>query len=288
MNILQPFIAKTGLIVKGIMRVVGTGAIAFPMGTTAERPPMEDGLVRFNTQLLVWEKSVSGAWVPEVSVADVTALIATQATEWLASGLTPTYISTTSFSVPGDRTATFVVGRRVKTTNTAGTRYSRITASSFASTITTITVVSDSGTLDSGITALFFGILNSVNSSFPASLAIQTPVLTQPTIVNPEYTEQILTDAATTAWNMNNGHIAKWTITATGRVLGTPTNYKVGGQYQILIRLTTPSTMTPTMPSIFKFQYDILPDFTTSSYTLMTMTWSTEHTKFLVTVGPGF
>jgi len=97
-----------------------------------------------------------------------------------------------------------------------------------------------------------------------------------------------LVDGASVSWNMDNGHIAKWTITATGRTLTAPTNIKTGGQYQLLVKLDTPSTMTPTFNSIFKFQYDVVPDFTTSSYTMLTMIWSSEHSKLLVFPAPGF
>lgn len=106
--------------------------------------------------------------------------------------------------------------------------------------------------------------------------------------LNPAQVEVTLTDGATVNWDMDTGHIAKWTITATGRTLAAPTNYKTGGQYQLLIKLNTPSTMTPTWPSIFKFPFDVAPDLTTSSYTLFTLAWSTEHTKFLVFYSPGF
>lgn len=107
-------------------------------------------------------------------------------------------------------------------------------------------------------------------------------------LTNPTITEQVLTDAATTTWDMNAGHEARWTIGATGRTLAAPTNYKVGGQYQLTIGLTTPATMTPTWPAIFKFPYDTAPDLTTSSYTVLTLVWSVAHTKFLVSYAPGF
>lgn len=86
--------------------------------------------------------------------------------EWIASGLTPTYVSATSFTVTGDQTSVLTVGRRVRTTNTGGTIYSTISASVFSS-VTTVTVVNDSGTLDSGLSVVSYGIQNSANSSIP-------------------------------------------------------------------------------------------------------------------------
>lgn len=91
--------------------------------------------------------------------------------QWTASGLTPTYISTTSFSVTGDQTSALHVGRRLKTTNTGGTIYSTITASVYGS-VTTVTVVNDSGTLDSGLSAVSYGILTTTNPSIPKFVAV--------------------------------------------------------------------------------------------------------------------
>lgn len=93
----------------------------------------------------------------------------TAATEWTAYTGTPTYISATSFSVTGDQTGTFQVLRRVKTTNTGGTVYSSISASSYnaGTGLTTVTVTNDSGTLDSGLSAVAYGLLSPTNPSIP-------------------------------------------------------------------------------------------------------------------------
>lgn len=89
--------------------------------------------------------------------------------QWVASGLTPTYIAATQFSLTGDQTSTFHVGRRLKTTNSGGTIYSTITASAYSS-VTTITVVNDSGTLDAGLSAVSYGVLSVTNPSVPGEL----------------------------------------------------------------------------------------------------------------------
>jgi hypothetical protein len=91
----------------------------------------------------------------------------TTADQWIASGLTPTYVSATSFTLSGDQTSAFQVGRRVKSTVTAGTAYSVISASVFT-TLTTVTVVNDSGSaLDSGLTSVSYGLLTTDNPSIP-------------------------------------------------------------------------------------------------------------------------
>lgn len=93
----------------------------------------------------------------------------TTISEWILYGSAPTYISATSFSVTGDQTGTFQVNRRVKTTNTGGTIYSLISASSYSSGtgLTTVTVVNDSGTLDSGLSAVSYGLLSATSPSVP-------------------------------------------------------------------------------------------------------------------------
>ena len=91
--------------------------------------------------------------------------VSSTASEW-TSGPAPTYISATSFSLVGDQTAEFQVGRRLKTTNTAGTIYSTISAIAYGA-VTTVTVVNDSGTLDSGLSAVSYGLLSPTNPSTP-------------------------------------------------------------------------------------------------------------------------
>lgn len=85
--------------------------------------------------------------------------------EWI-SGPTPTFVSATSFTMAGDQTSTFQVGRRVRTTNTGGIVYSRITSVVFGA-LTTVTVANDSGTLDSGLSAASYGLLEATNPSIP-------------------------------------------------------------------------------------------------------------------------
>lgn len=83
--------------------------------------------------------------------------------QWV-SGPAPTFVSTTSFTLVGDQTTNFHAGRRLKTTNSGGTIYSTITASTFGA-VTTVTVANDSGVLDSGLSAVSYGLLASTNPS---------------------------------------------------------------------------------------------------------------------------
>jgi len=106
------------------------------------------------------------------NVSGINDITATQ-TEWVSSGFVPTYISATSFSVPGDQTGTLQIGRRLRTQNTSGTVYSTISNSVFAAAITTVTVVNDSTTLDSGLSIVSYGVSAPISPSLPNSVAVR-------------------------------------------------------------------------------------------------------------------
>jgi hypothetical protein len=98
-------------------------------------------------------------------IAGINDVAASEPDEWLASSLAPTYIGATSFSVAGDQTGTFQVGRRIRATLAGSTRYGRITSSSFGAGITTIGVSLDTGSLDATLSAIAYGLISVTNSS---------------------------------------------------------------------------------------------------------------------------
>ena len=93
----------------------------------------------------------------------------TTVTEWVDPALAPTYISATQFTLAGDQTAEFHVGRRLRITDTGGIEYPTISASSFAASVTTITVAD--ATLDSGLSKVEYSILSGDNSALPWMLS---------------------------------------------------------------------------------------------------------------------
>lgn len=107
-------------------------------------------------------------------MADVAAWY--QAAEWMNFGDTPTFVSATSFSVPGNQTARYANGRRVRTVNTGGTIYGTITGSTFTS-VTTVTLTPDTGALDSGLSEVDIGI---INPALHQNFALQTLTLNEP------------------------------------------------------------------------------------------------------------
>ena len=80
-----------------------------------------------------------------------------------------TYASATTFTVPGDQTAAYTAGRRVWAAVTAGNVYGTVVSATYGTT-TTVTIVADSGALDSGLSSLRVGVLNPANSSLPTGL----------------------------------------------------------------------------------------------------------------------
>lgn len=85
--------------------------------------------------------------------------------QWIL-GPTPTYVGTTSFTLVGDQSSTFHIGRRVKTTNSGGTIYSTISDVAYT-TLTTVTVVNDSGVLDSGLSSVSYSIITATGTTVP-------------------------------------------------------------------------------------------------------------------------
>lgn len=93
--------------------------------------------------------------------------------QWIPSGVPPTYISGTSFSVPGDQTSEFHIGRREQFATGAGTLYGTITGSVYnGTTLTTVTVQMDSGALDNGLTVVNHSILRADNIATPATMKL--------------------------------------------------------------------------------------------------------------------
>ena len=92
-------------------------------------------------------------------------------TEWVLLPATATYISATSFSVAGDKTAVFTASRRIKATVSGGVCYATITGPIYAAGVTTVTVVNDATTLDSGLSAVYYGFMDPTHPSFNSAVS---------------------------------------------------------------------------------------------------------------------
>jgi len=125
--------------------------------------------------------------------------------QWVDSGLIPTYVSATQFTVPGDQTSRFQVNRRLKLLVTAGTVYGYISNAVYGA-LTTVTVVLDSGVLDTGLSDVQLGIITPINTSLPKIPDFVTTAMLQDDSV----TLAKLADAT-----FNNGSIINAQITVT-------------------------------------------------------------------------
>lgn len=167
-------------------------------------------------------------------------------------------------------------------TPTAGNSSTKIATTEFVTTA--ISPLSTMSYVNSAISALASTAF--VNSAIETERSTAN-TLTNKTILNPAGFIVTLTDAPTTNWNMDLGQVAIWNITAAGRILGAPTSYKSGVIYTLFIQLANPTTMNPNWPANFKFQYDIAPDLSTSTITILSLIWSPLHSKFCVFPAPG-
>ncbi|MCK5563700.1 MAG: hypothetical protein KAJ07_00500 [Planctomycetes bacterium] len=121
-----------------------------------------DGLYKVNVTTSL-DTQVTG--YPVDNVSSSAAITAAVISEWSSPADVPTFISSTQFTVPDDKRTTYQIGRRLKSTATAGTLYNLVTAVSFASGTTTVTVSGDN--LDSGLSVVDVGILTATNPSIP-------------------------------------------------------------------------------------------------------------------------
>jgi hypothetical protein len=132
----------------------------------------------------------------------------TSATQWQASGVTPTYVSGTSFTLPGDQTSEFHVGRKGQFTVSAGTVYGTISASAYA-TLTTVTVALDGGALDSGLSGINLSLLR---ADHPAAPIIASANIASASTINLTTLKgdaaHITGATAITAVTMINGQVA--------------------------------------------------------------------------------
>lgn len=136
--------------------------------------------------------------------------------EWVG-GTTPTYISATSFSVTGDQSSTYHKGRRIKSTNTAGTIYSTVTAVAY-STVTTVTVANDSGSLDSGMSAVSYSLVSAANPTVSPEMVFRKA-------------SAVAAAASTNIWNSAGDYLH---ITGSAAIAGFGTAPYTGARREII------------------------------------------------------
>lgn len=114
--------------------------------------------------------------------------LVTNASEWSLHATAPTYVSSTSFYVTGDTTATFAQYRKIKANLTGSYVYTSVSSSSYdgGTSRTTVTVADE--VLTNQLSEIYYGIINSTaaTNSVPSNIAAGTAT------------------TATTATNANN------------------------------------------------------------------------------------
>lgn len=90
--------------------------------------------------------------------------------EWVPQDGPFTYISGTQFTLSGDDTSTYQVGRRIQATVAAGTITGTVTASAYSAPTTTVLCYWDTGSLDAGLSAVSVGLLSVSPTSIPSQV----------------------------------------------------------------------------------------------------------------------
>lgn len=135
-------------------------------------------------------------------------------TEWVASGLTPTYISATSFSVVGNQTADLQANRRIQYVLNSGTYYGYIFSASFGSGVTTVVVAPDSTNLDATLSSFKYGFVSATNTSIPQQFVLAAADKV-PARANPATIRKLLSNNGTdSGWYTLS--VVQQIITATG------------------------------------------------------------------------
>ena len=124
-----------------------------------------------------------------------------QAAAWIDLGDTPTYASTTTFTVPGDQTAFYTTNRRIRCTD-ATTLYGYISSSVYVAS-TTVTVVLDSGSLSASLTAVAVSLIDPTNYPIPSASITGKPVASGYTRISPFYCIKNSSDLTT---SLSTGH----------------------------------------------------------------------------------
>lgn len=96
--------------------------------------------------------------------------------QYIDLDFTPTYINATSFSVPGNQTSAIHAGRRLKLFDGA-TVYGTVSTASFT-TVTTINISADTGSLTSSLSSFGLSILSNSNNAIPRGMDLAVASLT--------------------------------------------------------------------------------------------------------------
>ncbi len=103
--------------------------------------------------------------------------LASIANKWIEPGDVPTYISATSFSVPGDRRKVYIAGAHVRITQSAQYVYAPIASSSFSAGITTVQLDTGYPVLTASMSLLELALIAFDNTIAAAVGSLESAIL---------------------------------------------------------------------------------------------------------------
>ena len=187
--------------------------------------------------------------------------------DWALFPGTPTRLTDTSFSVPGDHRSIFQFNRRTQTINAGGTIYSTIKASSYSLGVTNVTVVNDTGVLDAGLNIVYYGVVETSPSSIPRAVLLGSNSTATTDNIYMSQSAGRLQQAINTAspssnWpidvtgNLTGNVVGNVTGNLTGNVTGNVTGNLTGNVYALDGTVALPSisfsTDSPKSTGIYK------------------------------------
>ena len=187
--------------------------------------------------------------------------------DWVLFSGTPTRLTNTSFSVPGDHRSIFQFNRRTQTINAGGTIYSTIKASSYSLGVTNVTVVNDTGVLDAGLNIVYYGVVETSPSSIPRAVLLGSNSSATTDNIYMSQSAGRLQQAVNTAspssnWpidvtgNLTGNVVGNVTGNLTGNVTGNVTGNLTGNVYALDGTVALPSisfsTDSPKSTGIYK------------------------------------
>lgn len=177
--------------------------------------------------------------------------------EWQLFSAGPVFVSTNSFTLAGNQTDVFHIGRRVQLTLTGGNVYGRITNSVFGS-LTTVTLQMDgSQALDSSLSAAYYSILSNNVLSLPERIATTVGIDTYTAttgitryVIGDQYKINFANPNGTTTPTLNlDGLGAKSLVNPIGNLLNPR---QLQGQQTVYYNGTNMVVLSPVYPAMVK------------------------------------
>ena len=187
--------------------------------------------------------------------------------DWALFPGTPTRLTDTSFSVPGDHRNIFQFNRRTQTINAGGTIYSTVKAATYSLGVTNVTVVNDTGVLDAGLNIVYYGVVETSPSSIPRAVLLGSNSTATTDNIYMSQSAGRLQQAINTAspssnWpidvtgNLTGNVVGNVTGNLTGNVTGNVTGNLTGNVYALDGTVALPSisfsTDSPKSTGIYK------------------------------------